>query len=325
MQLGKVGFLVFLLFWVWAVVADQEKKKEPPFPLNLFAQAKASDFIGEKECADCHRAYVESFERSPHAAYVRHPNLPADKRGCEACHGPGEFHLEEVKDLTKVVHFEKAKPKEIASACLRCHAETMRLAHWNRTPHAQAEVACTSCHQIHRGVEPATLPAIETTRMPKAPVFVASLSPKRLLKGDEVALCSSCHRKEAAEFRRNFHHPVPEGRMTCTECHDIHPNRTATKRIQPLKGMCVTCHAEVAGPFVFTHDPVVGGTGEECLECHRPHGSNNPRLLKAFSRGLCNQCHTDKANNHFPGHTCWNSGCHPAIHGSNSDMFLRRP
>ena len=86
--------------------------------------------------------------------------------------------------------------------------------------------------------------------------------------------------------------------------------------------LCVTCHGNVAGPFVYEHDPVVGLTGEGCMECHRPHGSNNPKLLTTFSRGACAQCHTDKANNHFPGRTCWQSGCHVAIHGSNTDPFL---
>ena len=48
------------------------------------------------------------------------------------------------------------------------------------------------------------------------------------------------------------------------------------------------------------------------------------RLLNTFSRGQCSQCHSDKGNNHFPGRTCWQSGCHEAIHGSNHDRTLFR-
>jgi predicted CXXCH cytochrome family protein len=105
----------------------------------------------------------------------------------------------------------------------------------------------------------------------------------------------------------------------------LHPSASAPKAINLGKDNCVSCHADVAGPFVYEHDPVEGGIGKGCLECHDPHGSHNPKLLNSFSRGLCAQCHTDKLANHFPGHSCWDSGCHVALHGSNTDPhFLTR-
>jgi predicted CXXCH cytochrome family protein len=328
MDMGRWRFCAVMLslLWALALVASKDKPKPPPFPLNLFAQAKPEDFIGDKECARCHRPFAESFSRSPHALYVRDPKLPLDKRGCEACHGPGEIHLVEVKDLTKVVSFGKAPPKAIALACLRCHADTMRLSQWHRTSHAQADVACTDCHQIHRDEGRGTRDEKKPdSNFVLRPLFVTAPEPKRLLKGDEGTLCGSCHRQQVAEFRLNFHHPIPEGRMVCSDCHDVHPSKATRKKVQVVKAMCVTCHADKVGPFAFEHDPVAGWTGDGCTECHRPHGSHNPRLLKAFSRGLCNQCHTDKGNNHYPGRSCWEAGCHVAVHGSNSDVWLRQP
>jgi len=316
--------MIFMLFWMWVLFTHPQRDQQPPFPLNLFAQAKTEDFIGEKECASCHRAQVESFERSAHAAYVHSPRLPIDKRGCEACHGPGNIHLEDERNPAKVMSFKKAPSAAVATACLRCHAETMHMTQWKRTSHAQHGIACTSCHQIHRSAEQ-RLP-IEPNRLTAFPATAASLSFEQyMLKGDPVSLCSQCHQKEAAEFRMNFHHPLPEGRMICSDCHEVHPDQASGKRSHPQKGSCATCHADAAGPFTFAHDPVVGGTGEECGECHRPHGSNNPRLLKTFSRGLCAQCHTDKASTHNPGQTCWTAGCHVAVHGSNTDPLLRTP
>jgi predicted CXXCH cytochrome family protein len=77
------------------------------------------------------------------------------------------------------------------------------------------------------------------------------------------------------------------------------------------------------GPFAFEHDPAAGWMGDSCVECHRPHGSPNPRMLKLFSRGLCAQCHTDKGVQHYPARNCWESGCHVAHHGSNTNpLFL---
>lgn len=319
--------ITLALLLVWAIgVGREAEKKLLPFPLNLFAQAKAESFIGEKECAQCHKVPAQTFNASPHALFVRNPKLPVDKQGCEACHGPGEIHLEDVKDLTKVMSFSKAKPKEISLACLRCHADTMKLAQWHRTEHARADVACTACHYIHKDEKSQAKNEERVQSLfPHRSLFVTAPSPKKLLKGDELLVCGGCHQKEVNEFRLNSHHPVPEGRMVCSDCHDIHPTKAAQRKVRVVKEMCVTCHAEKVGPFAFEHDPVAGWTGEGCVECHRPHGSHNPRLLKAFSRGLCNQCHTDKGSNHYPGMSCWNVGCHVAVHGSNTNAYLLKP
>ncbi len=319
----RVSALVLGLGFCAVTVLSGRERKEPPFPLNLFAKAKKEDYIGEKECARCHKPYFASYERSPHALYMRDTKAPLDRQGCEGCHGPGEIHLEEVEDATKVVRYRKSKPEEIARACLRCHGDTMRLAQWHRTDHAKSDVSCTSCHQIH--------PSLEEQRVGKAPLpgsapWVAERVPiAGLLTSDQVRLCGGCHQRAVNQMRLPFHHPVLQGRMVCTDCHDVHPSKSGRKKAHPFKSTCLTCHAEKTGPFVFEHDPVAGWSGEGCTECHQPHGAPHPSLVKAFSRGLCNQCHTDKGNAHFPGWTCWQAGCHVAVHGSNSDPFLRTP
>ncbi len=325
MMRWQVLCIALVLSWVWAVSKGEEpKKKVPPFPLSLFAQASPEAYIGEQECATCHKGPTQTFNASPHALWVRDPKLPVDKRGCEGCHGPGEVHLEDVKDPKRVISFKRLTPKEVAAVCLRCHADTMRLSQWHRTVHAQADVACTDCHYIHKE-ESASKQTRNNGKFLRPPFFVTAPEPKSLLKADEVSLCGGCHPRAVNEFRLNAHHPIPEGRMVCSDCHTVHPAKANSKRVQAVKEMCVACHADKAGPFAFEHDPVAGWTGEGCTECHRPHGSHNPRLLKAFSRGLCNQCHTDKGNNHYPGQSCWNVGCHVAVHGSNSDIWLRQP
>lgn len=111
--------------------------------------------------------------------------------------------------------------------------------------------------------------------------------------------------------------------MNCSDCHSIHPTNADRLKKSTLKDRCVTCHQDVAGPFAFEHDPVAGFTGGGCKECHGPHGTNNPAMLTSSSRGLCIQCHTDKGGiNHHPGQSCWTSGCHVAVHGSNHDPRL---
>jgi predicted CXXCH cytochrome family protein len=322
MRSGTWATVAVLALWVLVGAAYQGQKKEVPFPTQLFADAKDEDFMGQEACAACHPDRMASFKRSPHYAYVQDARRGKSKTGCEACHGP--LNLHQAEQNARVVNYEKVSASDVAAACLRCHASTMKPEHWAKTPHAQNKVACTSCHQIHvdeLGASKA-VGAAEGTLLRSA--NIASHAAKKLLKAPEAQLCGKCHGSILAQFRLNSHHPVPEGVMACSDCHDLHPNKAAVKRSSVLKDKCVTCHQAQAGPFVYEHDPVAGLTGDGCQECHKPHGSNNPRNLKAFSRGLCLQCHTDKTL-HNPGVTCWTGSCHVSMHGSNTDSrFLQR-
>jgi predicted CXXCH cytochrome family protein len=322
--------------------AKQAKAVRPvKFPLSLYAHAEEGDYTGGKNCTNCHKTAEDSFERSPHAIFMRDPHNGPDKTGCEGCHGPSKQHVAHRKEeeglYQNVISYAHSKPEEIAAACLRCHNDTLTESHWKRTEHAHAGVSCTTCHQIHWADRLGKERIVATSDV-KNDKFTADLAkaehepiwpnqpdPKALLKTDETTLCGVCHRKIISAFRQNFHHPVPEGRLICSDCHSVHPNKDERKNLTTTKQACITCHADKAGPFVFEHDPTSFLSGDGCVECHNPHGSPNPALLTSFSRGLCIKCHTDKSVNHNPGRTCWDSGCHSAIHGSNHNaLFFQR-
>lgn len=299
-----------------------QAKKPQSLPTTLFSQAKHEDFLGDKKCAECHEDTAANFAKSGHAIFMHAPGLAVDKQGCEACHGPGATHIKE--EGAQVISYTKISAKEVSDACLRCHTDLMKTAHWSRTAHARANVSCVSCHQIHPKDDGVQAP-VGDKGLVKRQVFAAVKPTGKLLKADEPTLCNECHKTEVAQFRLSSHHPVPEGRLVCSDCHSVHPNGGDRMKVRTTKEACASCHAEKAGPFAFEHDPVAGWTGGGCGECHRAHGSNNPRLLKSFSRGMCSQCHTDKAATHYPGRTCWTAGCHVAIHGSNTDRrFLTK-
>lgn len=289
---------------------------------KLFARATPEDYMNEEGCAECHGGIAKNFPASPHAAMVSDSTLPLDKKGCQGCHGPGNIH--QAEENAEVISFTKMSAKESSAACLRCHEKTMSPTHWKRTEHAQADLSCVSCHQIHTDTDKALGHAVNK-KDPRKPFFVARLDPKAMLKADEATLCGSCHPGSIAEFRGANHHPVPEGRVVCSDCHNAHPTKAAKVNRDALKGKCVTCHAEKAGPFIHEHDPVAGFTGNGCQECHRPHGTNNAKMLNSVTRGLCAQCHTDKLAQHYPGQTCWTAGCHVASHGSNTDPRFLKP
>ncbi|HMS55821.1 MAG TPA: cytochrome c3 family protein [Fimbriimonadaceae bacterium] len=302
--------------------AGTVQSKEPSQAQKLFARATPDDYMSETGCAECHSEISANFPASPHAALTSDPSLPIDKKGCQGCHGPG--HIHQAEENAEVISFTKMSPKESSAACLRCHEKTLSEFHWKRTEHARADLSCVSCHQIHTDTDKALGHGVKKMD-PRSAAFVAKVEAKAMLKADEATLCGSCHPASIAEFRGANHHPVPEGRVVCSDCHSAHPSKNEKVSHDAFKGKCVTCHTEKAGPFIYEHDPVAGFTGDGCQECHRPHGTNNPKMLNSVTRGLCAQCHTDKLAQHYPGQTCWTAGCHVASHGSNTDSHFLKP
>jgi len=147
--------------------------------------------------------------------------------------------------------------------------------------------------------------------------------------------CFNCHMGKRAEFQLQHHHPVPEGKVKCTDCHT--PHATEMEKIQSITSLqksdqkCLECHKEMKGPFVFEHDPMREG----CQTCHNPHGSVYDKMLIADQTNLCLRCHWEPAFNTTGGiggvtHNYYiGSGeeCidhHRAPHGSNIWKTLNR-
>jgi len=157
--------------------------------------------------------------------------------------------------------------------------------------------------------------------------------------GTEAGTCFTCHQETHAQFRLPHHHPVVEGDLNCVQCHDPH----GMDIHKPASGLafsrqdqsCAKCHSDQSRPFVFVHEALREG----CTTCHQPHGSINEKMLVARDNNLCLRCHAQIANpnaatgsigiggqNHtafLSRGTCWSSGCHTSVHGSNVDPKLR--
>lgn len=144
-------------------------------------------------------------------------------------------------------------------------------------------------------------------------------------------MCFTCHMDKKAEFRLPFHHPVLEGKMSCTDCHNSHgPDALpwTTTSLDGVNETCFKCHKEQRGPFVWEHEVVREG----CTTCHKVHGSVNDKMLVARDANLCLRCHaqvnfpTIGKSNHgsrLAQGSCFSGGCHTAVHGSNFDAHLR--
>jgi len=214
--------------------------------------------------------------------------------------------------------------------CAECHTNICHI--FPASPHARirledshtaGQTGCESCHG------PASLHVSTGGGRGK---FIVN-------PGKNPSACFECHRSTQAEFQLPQHHPLPENKMNCAQCHDPHGGDI----YKPASGLamarvnetCSQCHREQTRPFIFEHPALREG----CTVCHTPHGSINAKLLTQRDLNLCLRCHAQVQGPFLaPGQvyignvdhtalirvgTCWSSGCHTAVHGSNVDIRLR--
>lgn len=285
--------------------------------------------VGDKACQECHEELEREFERNIHNQLADFEYLAnnVDAQGCEACHGAASQHVEE-GDSAKILSFAALNAAQASSVCQNCHTDgdTME---WNHSTHAAYGIGCTSCHTVHAGDKN-----------------------KGMLIKPQDELCYSCHQDVRAKMHMPNHHPVTEGKMSCSDCHNPHGSQTRPMlRTDERKNeLCLTCHMDQSGPFAFEHAPVM----EDCTICHSPHGTVSDNLLKQNEPFLCLQCHELHFHTNFrpntdalaeyatagvPGaqstlNTIQNNGiddkhamqmammtrcsqCHPSVHGSD--------
>ncbi len=221
-------------------------------------------------CAACHKEAAVAWATSIHRRTVGAPQIPEERQGCAACHLGASEHLADLTDEMKRPSLAGLEGDALASICLRCHKGGQQIL-WDLSPHVAVEQACLSCHDPHGGVGTS------------------------MLRAREPELCEECHPTQVAEGSLPSHHPIAEGKMVCTDCHNVHgEQRRGTLPAASTPEMCFKCHAEKAGPFIFGHPPVT----EDCATCHKPHGAQNDYLLVQDQPMLCLQCHPGHSDGH---------------------------
>ena len=328
--------LVLLMGGIAACVAthDQPAAVNQPNASAISAQMnQAYSDQGEKTCLTCHNSHpVDYVLRTSHAV-KGDARSPFGQQGCESCHGPSGDHAKlkmgaDGKLIMPPVLFKKPNvdgvdisPVAVRNdACLNCHQAGLRM-NWQGSQHANNDLACTDCHTVH---------------VTKDPVLVKVTQPGK---------CFPCHAQQRAESFEYSHHPIQEGLVVCSDCHNPHgsPGPHLMKEFT-VNETCYNCHAEKRGPLLWEHQPV----RDDCTNCHTPHGSVQKRLLIEQTPFLCDSCHSQSQASHggaFGGaasiptsqlgstfvqsqlanqRSCLN--CHSQIHGSNSPagaFFLR--
>jgi DmsE family decaheme c-type cytochrome len=273
------------------------------------AQTPRKDIVlkGDANCTRCH----DEGEEYPVLAIgkTKHGTV-ADGRTptCTSCHGESDTHVNRPADAkvrpSPEVMFGKASSTAADrqnQACLTCHQGGTRI-HWQMSLHASGDTTCASCHQVHAQHD------------------------KVRDKLTQSEVCFTCHKAQRAEIRKPSRHPILEGKVACSDCHNPHGSAGPKNLVRDnVNDTCYTCHMEKRGPFVRTHQPVQ----EDCSICHNPHGTTTPNLLKVRSPFLCQSCHEPTSHRDTPGSLTGTStsanlmargclNCHTQIHGTNN-------
>lgn len=282
----------------------------PAGPLN-----GGATYVGEAKCISCHAPENKQFTHTLHAnAFRLNPKNELQQRSCEACHGPGSKHVADPDSPTNkgsLIGFTKEWGTPVAqqnAMCLTCHQGGNAM-FWSSSVHSQNQLGCSDCHNP-----------------------MARISATGSLKNPTInETCYTCHQQQRADFAKRSHMPLPEGKLSCVDCHN--PHGSTSKQLlkaDSVNETCYNCHAEKRGPFLWEHAPV----RENCLTCHNAHGSNHDKLLQVARPMLCQQCHGNGAGHQanlynagqiigggaapstrVMGRSCQN--CHSQIHGSN--------
>jgi len=282
------------------------------------AFAESPSYVGSETCKTCHEEIYNNLQKTNHFAIETGARRAWKQKSCESCHGPGSKHAESAS-ADDIRNPAKLSAAEVDHTCLTCHLNQNTTGGRIASGHAKDQVGCTACHSIH-GANGAKL--IEHAK--------AAINSR----------CSTCHLSEWAAFNRPYKHRLPEGAMSCVDCHNPHASYTADSMQKAFGNEpgCLQCHSDKRGPFVFEHAPV---RLEGCTACHEPHGSANPRMLVRHEvRLVCLECHSNLPN---PGLQNAKLGgvppafhnlllpqfqnctvCHVKVHGSYVDRTLLR-
>jgi len=316
----RMVLLISILGLAAPLAAAQEEEKTEHKDLVLKGDAK---------CTRCHDESEEypvlGIGKTHHGGAANAAQLT-----CTSCHGESETHANKPANVKERPKADRIFGKEgartdagkRAEACLNCHGGDRHLAFWESGRHKKNDVACDNCHVIH-------IPKDVPLRMDN-PSITALLTTGRQL---EYETCTNCHKQVRTQLLKTSHHPIVEGKVKCSSCHNPHGALShAMIKDESVNQLCTNCHADKRGPFMREHPPVE----ENCLTCHNSHGSSHPKLLAEKAPNLCQDCHdwsrhpgtyysgnqgfgsttAGAPNTRLVGRSCLN--CHTQIHGTNA-------
>ena len=260
-------------------------------------KAEAPTYAGEELCVACHEEAATSHAASPHRV-LSDDARPEAQRGCEACHGPGGAHADEAARSGRAADLRGEYPVAARSAPLPRLSRRRPALHDAAPASTRSRASAVGLSSRPRGTDD-------------------------LLRKTVPELCYGCHLDVRAKFALPEHHKVPEGVVTCLDCHERPrqpPLRADARQRRPWS--LRTLSRRVQGPFVYEH----GGCSSR--------GASVVTIRTAASIVICwfasrwpssaTSATPVTPSDHVQPSFRDCTRCHTAIHGSNFDSALAR-
>lgn len=272
-----------------------EERIEPGDPLHWTGRYQNWNLM----CAECHTTdYQKGYDLVTDSYQSSWTELNVS---CQACHGPGEEHMNWARNPEASETFErdyrlkvsfklnKLNSRYEVDSCAPCHSRRSRFS--ERYPHHGAFEDHFRLQTLGQGLY---FPDGQIRE--EVYVYGSFLQSKMFHQG---VSCSDCHDPHSLNLKKT-------GNELCTQCHQPqHPVRAFT-------GLRL---ANYDSPLHHFHSTEGGskqkGTGAECVSCHMPertfmvvdprrdHSFRVPRPDLSIRLGVpnaCTQCHTDRSD-----------------------------
>jgi Flp pilus assembly protein TadD len=225
-------------------------------------------------CSDCHSTNVRKNYNPNDGSYDT--KFAIINVSCEACHGPGKKHLDEVKSLGAnddalsgyMAMTSKTLPKQLVDECARCHMRREQI---------------SEAYNFE-----GTLLDHYSPQLIESPVYHTD---GQILDEDYV-------------YGSFIQSKMYQNNVSCKDCHNVHSLKL---KLEGNK-LCLQCH-EPKYDAKAHHQHQNGSEGSKCINCHMPgklymgndfrrdHSLRIPRpdlSITYNTPNACTQCHTDK-------------------------------
>lgn len=243
-------------------------------------------------CAECHSTdLVKNYNPATRTYDTSYEEINV---GCEACHGPGEKHLELARTNTLQGAANGGFPTTLAQRGEWAFEQGATIARRSEPLDSRAQIdSCGRCHSrrgtlgdYHYGAD---LLATHRLALPQAPLYYHD---GQIL--DEVYVYGS--------FAQSKMH---QAGVVCSNCHEPHSLALRARD----NGVCAQCHLPQEYDTQAHHHHPADSGGALCANCHMPettymgvdprrdHSMRIPRPDLSVAMGTpnaCNQCHTDR-------------------------------
>ena len=267
-------------------------------------------------CAECHSTDLQKNYDAASRSFTT--TFSEVNVGCEACHGPGEKHIELAKTDTLASGAGSGFPVDLAQRGNWAFEEDSPIASRQEPLSSRTQVDnCARCHarrgtlgDYHYGAD---LQDTHRLSLPQWPLYFHDGQIR-----DEVYVYGSFMQSK-----------MQQAGVVCSNCHEPHSLQLRASG----NGVCAQCHKPAEFDTEQHHHHPVNSSGAQCANCHMPattymvvdprrdHSMRIPRpdlSLVTGSPNACTACHQDQNDNWALdslrqwGVTFRDTGTHPA-------------